>query len=101
MIPKYLYHATSKANWEKIKEQGLKPFFPAVYMTEDLKAAEFFKQTFHRGRDGVILKIDTSKLNKRKMGRNEELLCQILKTPDFYHYYGTIKPQLIERIETK
>lgn len=95
-IPKILYHATSANAWWKIEHQGLKPFFPAVYMTEDLKAAEFFRK--QHGKDGIILEVDTSRLTRSLFGRNDELICYMLKTPPFYHYYGEIPPKHLKKL---
>lgn len=101
--PKYLYHATATKNWEKIQKEGLKPFFPAVYMTQDLKAAEFFAGWHQAGskKSSVIIKINTKGLREKHLGRNEEMLCRILNVEDFWHYYGTIKPQYLSLMGSK
>lgn len=89
-VPKYLYHATSELAWRSVQKQGLLPAFPAVYMTEDTKILPRFGTVF--------LKIDTKYLDKDMLGTYREILCDILKTSDFWHYYGKVPRKAIKKL---
>lgn len=89
-IPTTLYHASPAANLASIMQQGLQPYFPAVYMTDDIKAAKWFARD-----DGIIFQVDTSDLDPELFGTYHELLCDMLHTTDFWHYYGAVPPSAL------
>ena len=81
-IPKYLYHATYKPLLKKIKEHGLNTTMSkknwedskpgVVYLAVDPDVAESYAETNDVVSDDwldqiIILKIDTSKLDKQKI----------------------------------
>lgn len=93
-IPAQLYHATNQDNVDNIMENGLVAYFPAVYMTDDLSAARYFA-----GSNGAIFVINTENLDSDLLGTFHEMLCDILHTSDFWHYYGSIPPSELSLYE--
>jgi len=78
-----LFHGTSKANWEKIKKEGLKPSrIGIVYLSPDRKAANDF------GGKEVLLEVETgnTKLTAFDDCKDWEVLC-----------WGHIPPDKIKR----
>lgn len=105
-VPDYLYHATTEHNWNYIKDEGLVPAFPAVYMTDDIKAAEWFAHITEghealegKKRKSVIIKVKAKSLDRAKLGTAHELLCDILHTTDFWHYYDKIPPSELSLVK--
>lgn len=92
--PKYLYHATYKKNRKAILEQGLIPFFPAVYMTNELRVAKWFVRDDPK--NAIIFRVKTENLDPEMLGQYNEMLCTMLKTEPFWHYYETIPPSELE-----
>lgn len=98
-VPDVLFHATSKTAWQSIKTEGLKAVFPAVYMTDDIKAAQWFAGVAKsRGEEPVILAIEGKRLDKKLLGRNHEMLCDILKTTPFWNYGDNIPAKHITKL---
>lgn len=91
LSPMKLYHATKPENYHSIMEKGLIPYFPAVYLTPDLKVARMFGL--------LIFEVDTKDLDQNQLGTFREMLCDILKTDDFYHYCNIIPPKLLKLTE--
>lgn len=86
-----LYHATKEENKQAILRDGLIAFFPAVYMTPDLVVAKRFGE--------VVFEIESNNLNPELLSSYREMLCDLWKTDDFYHYYSDIPPKLLKLIK--
>ena len=85
-----LYHGTSVENAKDIDREGIKAVFGFVYMTPDLAVAKRFGE--------VIYEIDSDDLDDDYLGSYREMLCDILKTDDFYHFGGDISRHTIKKL---
>jgi len=82
-IPDYLYHVTAEQNLPDIKKSGLKPrqsesSSDGVYLSDD----EFTAANYANMRpsiDHVLLKVDTSYLNKEKLFPDDYELVDFLE----------------------
>lgn len=82
-----LYHATDPTNKESIMKEGLKAVWGFVYMTPDLNHA--------RKLGKLIFEIDSTKLNQEYLGSYREMICDIMKTDDYWHYGDDIPAKLL------
>ncbi len=86
-LPDYLYHATAEQNLPNIKKDGLKSrqsesSSDGVYLSDD----EFTAANYANMRpsvDHVLLKVDTSHLNKEKLFPDDYELVNFLERNDW------------------
>lgn len=83
------YHTTTREAWEKIKVEGLRGMmFGYIYFTDDIEFASRFNR-------GVILQVDSTKLDEACIGRYREGMCDMFNTTDFINYSKDVPPELI------
>ncbi len=86
-LPGYLFHVTAKQNLPNIKKDGLKPersesSSDGVYLSNDeFTAADY--ANMRPSTDHVLLKVDTSYLNKEKLFPDDYELVDFLERNDW------------------
>lgn len=94
-VPKYLFHVTSKENFEEIMKSGLKnPKTGIVFLTDSVK---YLRHFFNEKKDPVLLCVDAEKMFSEKyrfyqnsdyfwMWISEEIPPKFLCQGDFEKY---------------
>jgi RNA:NAD 2'-phosphotransferase (TPT1/KptA family) len=83
-----LFHSTKVKNMSSILKDGLIATLGYVYMTPDLEHAKKL--------GNLVFEIDWQKLDPKYLGTYREMICDIMKTDDYWHYGNNIPPQLLK-----
>ena len=96
-MPKYFYHLTPTMNMNDIMKNGLKPNSknkPWIYLTDDIYTAENYGNMYaNLYGDGVkvtLLKINSTGLNDKKLGPDDDDLQDILQQNGDDRYWSDV-----------